>query len=99
MPSVEPRHVALPSLYGAPAYVRPRGTPVAPVERPFDPDDLPLVAAMSEDERVALEQLPAQVWHPGGAVVGSVAEMPHAEAMPARGLSIRAIAGRFLGGD
>lgn len=37
-------HSALPKLYGAPAYARPPIVPVKPVERPFDPDDLPLEA-------------------------------------------------------
>ena len=35
---------AMPKLYGAPAYARPLAVPVAPVDRPFDPDDLPLEA-------------------------------------------------------
>ena len=34
-------HVALPQLYGAPAYARP-SKPAALLERPFDPDDLPI---------------------------------------------------------
>ena len=42
--AIDERHVALPKLYGAPAYARPSIVPVAPVERPFDPDDLPLEA-------------------------------------------------------
>ena len=32
----------MPKLYGAPAYARPQRSPVTPVDRPFDPDDLPL---------------------------------------------------------
>jgi hypothetical protein len=40
VPSAE-HHVALPQLYGAPAYARP-SKPVALLERPFDPDDLPI---------------------------------------------------------
>jgi hypothetical protein len=39
---------AMPKLYGAPAYARPPAVPAAPVDRPVDPDDLPL-----ESERVA----------------------------------------------
>ena len=41
---------ALPSLYGAPAYSRPP-RPVATVERPLDPDDLPLATYQTEEER------------------------------------------------
>ena len=48
--SSEEHHVALPKLYGAPAYARPR-RPVEEVERPVDPDDLPL-----EPERTPEEQ-------------------------------------------
>lgn len=39
----EQQYVALPKLYGAPAYARPP-RPVETQERPFDPDDLPLEA-------------------------------------------------------
>jgi hypothetical protein len=35
---------AMPKLYGAPAYSRPLAVPVRPVDRPDDPDDLPLEA-------------------------------------------------------
>ena len=42
-------HVALPKLYGAPAYARPSVVPANPVPRPADPDDLPLVADMSAE--------------------------------------------------
>ena len=41
---------ALPSLYGAPAYSRPP-RPVGTVERPLDPDDLPLATHQTEEER------------------------------------------------
>ena len=42
---------ALPKLYGAPAYSRPRVTPAQPVERPFDPDELPLTSQLSQEEQ------------------------------------------------
>jgi hypothetical protein len=43
-------YFALPKLYGAPAYARaPKAMPDA--ERPFDPDDLPIAAEQTEDER------------------------------------------------
>ena len=41
---------AMPKLYGAPAYARPPAAPVNPVERPEDPDDLPLEAERSADD-------------------------------------------------
>lgn len=43
-------YFALPSLYGAPAYTRPP-RPVAVMERPLDPDDLPLATHQTEEER------------------------------------------------
>jgi hypothetical protein len=50
-------HSALPKLYGAPAYARPPAVPAAPVERPFDPDDLPLEAELTSEELAQVEQL------------------------------------------
>jgi hypothetical protein len=43
-------YFALPKLYGAPAYARPPRV-VPETERPLDPDDLPIVAEMTDDER------------------------------------------------
>ena len=59
---------ALPKLYGAPAYARPTAIPVAPVDRPFDPDDLPLESEQSREEREQAERLLA---HPYAAVATS----------------------------
>jgi hypothetical protein len=50
-------HVAMPKLYGAPAYARPPITPVEPVERPLDPDDLPLASEQTDDERAMIQGL------------------------------------------
>jgi len=47
--SSEEHHVALPKLYGAPAYSRPT-RPLEVVERPADPDDLPLELERTADE-------------------------------------------------
>jgi hypothetical protein len=48
--------MAFPRLMGAPAYWRPRSM-FAPAERPFDPDDLPLEAERSADDRRTAEIL------------------------------------------
>jgi hypothetical protein len=48
--------MAFPRLMGQPAYGRPRSL-FAPGERPFDPDDLPLEAERSADDRRAAEIL------------------------------------------
>jgi hypothetical protein len=43
-------YFALPKLYGAPAYARPpRSVDESP--RPFDPDDLPIAAEQTAEER------------------------------------------------
>ena len=44
------QYVALPSLYGAPAYSRPP-RPALTIDRPLDPDDLPLERHQTEEER------------------------------------------------
>jgi hypothetical protein len=48
--------MAFPRLMGQPAYGRPRSL-FSPTERPFDPDDLPLEAERSADDRRAAEIL------------------------------------------
>ena len=48
--SSEEHHVALPKLYGAPAYARP-GRSVEEIERPIDPDDLPLETLRTPEEQ------------------------------------------------
>ena len=51
MANEEHVHVALPKLYGAPAYARPPVLTVVTAERPFDPDDLPIEAHQNDEER------------------------------------------------
>ena len=59
MSAEQMHHVALPILYGAPAYARPT-IAVAPVARPFDPDDFPLQAVMTDEERELLARGPVR---------------------------------------
>jgi hypothetical protein len=61
---------ALPSLYGAPAYSRPP-RPVGVIERPLDPDDLPLATLQTDEERRLAGALLASR---GGAPVGGRVE-------------------------
>lgn len=65
--STEEQHVALPKLYGAPQYSRPP-VPVAVQPRPFDPDEMPIDAFMTEDERDLAGSLPAHAYAAGGGV-------------------------------
>ncbi|MEX1171858.1 MAG: hypothetical protein WEG56_04505 [Chloroflexota bacterium] len=98
--SIDEQHVALPKLYGAPAYARPPA-PVATTARPFDPDDLPIEAVMTDEERELAATLPARTWIPGGSVKGDRGNGRGADGEPtlkARPLSLRSIAGRLLGG-
>ena len=56
-------HVALPKLYGAPAYARPPVVATQPVERPFDPDELPLEAELTHEELEIVSRLPARPYY------------------------------------
>jgi hypothetical protein len=103
--SIDEQHVALPKLFGAPAYARPVA-PVATAPRPFDPDDLPIDALMTEDEREFASTLPARAWAPGGAIVegraGQHAHDGHLQPPPGlrpRALSLKTIAGKLLTSD
>lgn len=98
MSTVDERHVALPKLFGAPAYARPAPT-VEPAPRPFDRDELPIEAAMTDEERDIAEGMPARAYGigPYGPVVESATKDGGAT-LGARALSLRKIAGRVLGG-
>ena len=93
----EQQHVALPKLYGAPAYARPTVV-VETVPRPFDPDDLPIEAVMTDEERELAARLPAHAYLPGGHVQQ---DRPERRSSPPslnpRPLSLKALAGRLLG--
>ena len=93
----EQPHIALPKLYGAPAYARPAPI-VAESPRPFDPDDLPIEAIQTDEERELAANLPARSYAPGGAPFRS--ERGRGDASPSlhpRPLSLKALAGRILG--
>ena len=97
--SIDEQHIALPKLYGAPAYARP-AAPVATAPRPFDPDDLPIEAVMTDEEREIAASLPAHVYAPGGAHPKSDPKHARREGVPRlnpRPLSLKALAGRILG--
>ncbi|MES2209706.1 MAG: hypothetical protein V4515_05920 [Chloroflexota bacterium] len=78
----------MPRLYGAPAYARPV-VAVAQADRPFDPDELPLVVAMTDEERERIEQ-------------GIASEQPATQPTATPGLtsrpfSLRALSDRLRG--
>ncbi len=80
MSSEEQHHVALPKLYGAPAYARPPRPVVATTPRPFDPDDLPLEACMTPEERALKEAALSRTAVAGGAWSGGDATPSEAPA-------------------
>jgi hypothetical protein len=90
----EPQHVALPKLYGQPAYARPPRI-VEDQPRPFDPDELPLEIEMTEEERMVAEALPGQKYTSGG---GEPQLNGHDGSLSPRPLRLKKIAARILGG-
>jgi hypothetical protein len=95
--AIDEEHVALPQLYGAPAYARPAPV-VDETPRPFDPDDLPIEAIQTQEERELAESLPAGVYAPGGLHQGRLDQASRGEpSLRPRPLSLRALAGRLLG--
>lgn len=87
----EEEHVALPSLYGAPAYARPP-LRVTPTALPLDPDDLPIAVEQTDEERAIAEALLARPF--------GVAERQAAGVEPEPGSQpqlLSALAGRILG--
>jgi len=102
--AIDEQHVALPKLYGAPAYARP-APKVEPTPRPIDPDDLPLEAIRTDEEQQLAQALPAYAFGGGGdQATGTQAAYSamlagHDPELRPRPLSLRAIAGRLRGGD
>jgi hypothetical protein len=89
--------IALPKLYGAPAYARPPVVPVQPVPRPFDPDELPLDTHQTDEEREIARHLAARPYQgaaPSDPVFAAREGSPMLRGRPFR---LRAIAGRIRG--
>jgi hypothetical protein len=101
--AIDEQHVALPKLYGAPAYARPAAVIEETVEKPFDPDDLPIEAYQTPEERYLAATVPARSYAPGGAHrTGQAAALPATPrgqdpSLRPKPLSLRALAGRILG--
>ena len=85
--SIDEQHVALPKLYGAPAYARPTGHR-SEAPRPFDPDELPIEAAMTDEDRAIAGEPRA-----GRTADGDASNGHGADASSARPFSIRGLAG------
>lgn len=89
MSTDETRHVALPKLVGGPAYARPV-VMVEHSERPFDPDELPLIVAMTNEERASLD---------GDRRVAERAVAALPPALTSKPFSLRVLSSRILGGQ
>ena len=103
------QYVALPSLYGAPAYSRPP-RPALAIERPLDPDDLPLERHQTDEERRLADALlgsrgaapvgfRSEFGMPGGGNPGYLASgsgdlAPGSQLQPRR-LTLRTLTGRI----
>ena len=93
----EQQHVAMPKLYGSPAYARPPHH-ADDVVRPFDPDELPIEAERTDEEHEFVSTLPPRAWAPGGIQLAAD-EPTTTDAVQTKGFSLRAVAGRLLGGS
>ena len=96
MSTDETRHVALPKLVGGPAYARPV-LMVEHSERPFDPDELPLVVAMTDAERASLYGERASLDEDRRVAERAVAALP--PALTSKPFSLRLLSSRILGGQ
>jgi hypothetical protein len=95
--SIEEQHVALPKLYGAPAYARPPA-PVDPKARPFDPDQLPIAADQTDEERRIAALMPAHSYSAAERDQGNRTTRGSRDLRP-RLFRMRSIAGRLLRSD
>jgi hypothetical protein len=75
----EQPNVALPKLYGAPAYARPPRMLLMTAERPFDPDDLPIEAEQTVEDRELVMDYAGGSWT---AATQTLLEAPSREGSP-----------------
>jgi hypothetical protein len=104
--AIDEQHVALPTLYGAPAYARP-APPIEETPRPLDADDLPIEAFRTSEEQELAQTLPVpigaertQAERTQPAAIPTVHPARAARSRPRlrpRPLSLRAMAGRLRG--
>jgi hypothetical protein len=90
--SSDEHHVALPKLYGAPAYARPP-RPVEEPDRLVDPDDLPLETLRTPEEQELAARILGSAFGPtmGGSTNGR--EPGELQGRPFR---LRALTGRLF---
>ena len=91
--SSEEHHVALPKLYGAPAYARP-ARPRETIERPVDPDDLPLEVARTPEEAELASRIVGSMFAP--VLLGQPNGNGRHGQLEARPFRLRAITGKLF---
>ena len=92
-------HVALPKLYGAPAYARPPRPVVQLAERPFDPDELPLESVQTDEEREYAKQLEGQAYTGAAASEQVFASREGSPLLRGRPFRLGSLTGRVRGRD
>lgn len=100
--SIDSQHIALPKLYGAPAYARPPAS-VGATARPFDPDQLPLENYREVEPAGDGSSPAARVYAQASEVAepatpsGQVgADTPPPTSLRPRPFRLRDVAGKFL---
>ena len=83
---------------GQPAYARPP-RPTAETPRPFDPDDLPILAEMSDEERAIADRMPAHAYLGASSGVHGPQKGGANGLLRPRGFTLRSLAGKILGGN
>jgi hypothetical protein len=89
-------HIALPKLYGAPAYARP-AIQVERTPRPVNPDDLPIAAFMTDEDMEILALVASMGDRVPATPAGGVATKapPDTEPHRSRALSLRGLKDRI----
>jgi hypothetical protein len=93
--SSDEHHVALPKLYGAPAYARPP-RPTEVLDRPVDPDDLPLELERTPEEHELASRIAGSTFAP--AVLAPANGNGHGRRAPlvGRPFRLRGLTGRLF---
>ena len=96
--STEDQHVALPKLYGASATARPAPI-VKEAPRPFNRDEMPMVAELTDDERELINTLPPEAFRPGGGYILGSSDGKGIDRQPRRRTPsfLRVLTGRLFG--
>jgi hypothetical protein len=67
--------------------------------RPFNPDEMPMVAELTDDERELIETLPPEAFRPGGGYILGSSDGKSSDRQPRRRMPsfLRVLTGRLFG--